>query len=415
MSPSARIWYFIAAVVGLAYCLIEAAGTGDLLIYLAAAADLDSHEDIYLKAYFDGYHYYYSVLFALILNPLWQAPYYWTKFAWLLLNLLMYLAMFRLVATSAFTRRLPGRARKIFLAGVFLFSLRFLHENLHTSQVTILILWCTVYGLRFIGSGRNLSGAALLALGINIKLLPVIFIPYLVYRGHFRAVLFTVLIYAAGMALPYLILEPAYYSYLLKSWWTLINPANTSHVLDVDERSFHGLSTLLSTLLVKEVPDIHALDLRRNIADVPLATLSAILLLVRGALIFFTLYFLRWPPFVGRVSLRRRIVEISYLLLLVPLIFPHQQHYAFLFAVPAFAVVWYYYVSRYNVISREERFTLGGAVILIYLLCNIKLLVGEFTPYYDHYKVLTYGAILLIPGLAWVAPRFGKIRRLMRG
>ena len=42
---------------------------------------------------------------------------------------------------------------------------------------------------------------------------------------------------------------------LISSWWSLINPADKVHNLDVDERSFHSLSTLLATLLVENVPD----------------------------------------------------------------------------------------------------------------------------------------------------------------
>jgi hypothetical protein len=38
----------------------------------------------------------------------------------------------------------------------------------------------------------------------------------------------------------------------------------------------------------------------------------------------------------------------------------------------------------------------------VYLTGNLKLILGEFNRYYEHYKILSYGALLLIPLLAWV-------------
>ena len=42
--------------------------------------------------------------------------------------------------------------------------------------------------------------------------------------------------------------------------------------------------------------------------------------------------------------------------------------------------------------------------ILSYLLCNLSLLLGEFRDYYDHFKILTYGALMVIPLLAICYP-----------
>jgi hypothetical protein len=40
--------------------------------------------------------------------------------------------------------------------------------------------------------------------------------------------------------------------------------------------------------------------------------------------------------------------------------------------------------------------------VVIFLCGNLKILLGEFNRYYEHFKILTYGALLLIPLLAWV-------------
>ncbi|MCE3258698.1 MAG: hypothetical protein K0S12_339, partial [Bacteroidetes bacterium] len=239
--------YFLLAIIAIVWCYIEAADKGDFYIFLSAADDLGDKANIFEKKYVDGYHFYYSVFFALILKPFVGLPYLWVKFTWLLLNLFLFLHLFLLLSRSVFLSKVPGTQRWWFLMIVFIFSLRFLRDNIHASQITILILWCCIYGLYKIVNERPLTGALILALGINIKLLPVVFIPYLFYRGYFKALAYVLLFYFIFLFAPSLFIGHDYNMQLLSTWLHLINPANQNHVLDVDERSFHGLSTLLSS------------------------------------------------------------------------------------------------------------------------------------------------------------------------
>jgi len=99
-------------------------------------------------------------------------------------------------------------------------------------------------------------------------------------------------------------------------------------------------------------------------------------------------------------------IEVSYILLLVPLIFPHQQHYAFLFALPAFSVVAYFLMIKPE--TYKYRKITVALLILIGLSFDLKLLLGEFNAYYDHFKIITYSALLLIPLLAYVSKKISK-------
>lgn len=398
-----KFFFWFLAIASLGWCMIEASGSGDFFIFMQAAGDLPRGLMVYDVIYGDGFHYYYSVLFAIVLRPFYTLPFYGVKVVWLALNLFLYIKMFLLLVSATPVKQLPEKRKNIFLLLVFVFSLRFLHDNIHTSQITILILACCVFGLHYIHRGKAITGAAILALGINIKLLPIVLLPYLVYRGYFKAFGFTILFYATGLLLPSLLIGHDYNMALLDSWWNLINPMNKQHVLDTDERSFHSLSTLLSTLLVKNVPDIYALPLKRNIADVSLETLSRVLLLVRGVLVLFTLWFLKGNLFKPAKTETAGFFELSYILLLIPLIFPHQQHYAFLFSVPAFALILYVLMRDKELLKRTTRLTVSILLALIYLCANLKILLGEFNGYYEHYKILTYGALLLIPLLIWGA------------
>ncbi len=396
------VWTLAILLVAGLYCFIEADGSGDFSIFMSASGGLRAHRNIYEAQYSGFYNYFYSVLFALILEPFYTWPYFWVKLGWLLLNMLLYGRLFQLLARARAVKDLAPKQRNLFLFFVFLFSLRFLHENIHTSQITILILWCSVEGLYRIHRKQATRGSALLALGINIKLMPVVLLPYLLYRGYFKAFGLTCLFYVLSFLAPSLIIGHDYNMQLIKSWAALINPVQPRHVLDVEERSFHGLSTLVATLFVEQVPDVYALPIKRNIADISLSALFKLLLVLRLALIGLTLYFLKWPPFCKAKTTFAAHTEISYLLLITPLLFPHQQHYAFLFITPAFAVALYYVMQQYASFSKKKRLTLASLLFLIYVVSNLKLLLGEFNPYYEHFKILTYAALLLIPLLAWV-------------
>jgi hypothetical protein len=403
--PSGRLWFLFLCVAALVYCALEARGAGDLLIFLSAAADLDGIIDVYTKSYFDGFHYYYSVLFALLLKPLVILPYYGIKFVWLMFNLVLYCHLFVMVMKHPFVQLLSEKKQKVFLFSVFFFSFRFLHENLHASQITILIMWLSICGLKQIFSGKNAAGALLLAAGISIKLLPVILVPYLIYRGYIKATLCALAFYLLMLFLPSLFVGHDYNMFLVESWWARVNPTNSNHVLDVDERSFHGLSTLLSTLLVENAPDMYALQLKRNILNVSESTLFVVLMVTRGLLVMLTLFFLKWPPFIKAKTQWQLFTEVSYLLLVIPLIFPHQQHYAFIFAVPAFTCICYFLAVNYNTLKITKRNTLLATLIVAYLCGNLRTLIGEFNYLYEHFKILTYGALVLIPTLMWVAAK----------
>jgi len=45
-----------------------------------------------------------------------------------------------------------------------------------------------------------------------------------------------------------------------------------------------------------------------------------------------------------------------------------------------------------------------SGLILIYLFTNAHLLLGEFREYYNHYKIITYGGLLMIVLLAILKP-----------
>ncbi len=399
----------LAGIALFIFLYIESQGKGDFFIFLSASQDLFKGENIFEKRYVDSYHYFYSVFFAILLHPFTYLPFHLSKFIWLALNIFFVYRIFQVIKNLLPLHSFSKNQLLLMRIGGFAFSFRFIYENLHHSQTTILLLFLSLQGLQLIFSNKPLTGALLIALGINIKLLPIVLLPYLFYRGFFKAGSLVIVFCISMLLIPALFIGWNYNQTLFNTWLSLINPSSTVHVLDTEERSFHGLSTLLSTLLVQDVPDVYALPIKRNIADVSLENLNTILNCVRLLLIGFSLWFFRSLPFIAVSGLKHQFREVSYLLMLIPLIFPHQQHYGFLFICPAFVFCLYYLIQNKNFLSKVKFYFIMLSCCAIYVVCNLKILLGEYNYYYEHFKILTYGALYLIVVLATCVPKEGQI------
>jgi hypothetical protein len=86
------------------------------------------------------------------------------------------------------------------------------------------------------------------------------------------------------------------------------------------------------------------------------------------------------------------------------MIFPHQQHYAFLLALPAVIYCIYWLFVQRSIISKHKFYLRFILLSIIYICFNLHLLLGEFREYYDHFKIISYGSILLVLVLAMCKP-----------
>jgi hypothetical protein len=394
-----RILYLLIPVALAGFVLFESASQGDFLIYLDASRDLIAGKDVYSSMYNADYHYYYDLIFALVLYPLTFLPLYLSQLIWLSLNAVLIVRIWRIL--SSWLPLTAWNADRIRLLAIscFLFSLQFIRDNMHLGQMSIFMLYICLESVRLINNGSYLKGNALLAFGITVKLLPLIVLLYLFCRGKFKAVAVTVLFACFFLILPGLIIGFEWNNFLLKSRWDLLNPSRSIHILDTTERSFHSLTSFLAVFLVKNTGDPNAMSLPRNITDLSLAALSTVILIARLAFVSGGIYFLLQRDHGLRTS-RSELYGLSYFLLLGPLLFPHQQHYAFFFATPGIAWLLYFYLSGIH----AGRKTFLFCLVLVFFLFNSRILLGQFNNYYDHFKTLTWGILLLIGLLAWAKP-----------
>ncbi|MBL0340112.1 MAG: hypothetical protein IPP71_03835 [Bacteroidetes bacterium] len=237
--------------------------------------------------------------------------------------------------------------------------------------------------------------------------MPIVLVPYLVYRKEFKGAISTLLFSLLFLVLPAIVLGWQWNLNLLTAWWHVINPANAEHLMEL-ELGPHSLTALLPTLLCDTKG---TLPYVRNLFELDTTAATVILNVVRGSLVLFTLYFLKWPPFVTSNSRLNELRELSYLFLLIPLIFPHQQKYSFFLILPAIFYSSYFIILNFNTkmatVSKWKFYVILILCFLSFTLMTLSTdgLIGKnWNQISQYYKTITYGALLLIPLLILCKP-----------
>ena len=391
------------ALIYIALSVGSALDGGDFDVYLDAAIKLNNGQNIYVPPFIKGLQYYYSPLFALVLIPFsWN--FFITELTWLLLSGLMLYRSWSLIK-SYFDLSVLSKKEIIIWTGIsFFFIVRFLLYNISMIQITMFLLWAILESIALIKNNKTLKGSGLLAFAINVKLLPLVVVPYLLYRGYFKSVLYVILFSFVFLFLPALFIGWDFNSFLLKEWWLIINPANSEHLIEASTNS----QSIVGTIPVYITEIEGALPYKRNLFNLSMQTVEIITNLIRLLLVLLALYFLK-SPFKKSVSKISEIRAIGYLLMVVPLIFPHQQKYAFIFLFPMIA-----YLSYYCMVMRKYNRTKSFKVFLVLLLIiSINYtpiigsdIIGRFN--YDlvhHYRLLGISTLLLIVAAVFANPK----------
>ncbi|MEM1319398.1 MAG: glycosyltransferase family 87 protein [Bacteroidota bacterium] len=394
---------FALAMVYVFLCANSVYYGGDFEVYLNAAQRIQSESNIYAAPHFKDLQYYYSPLFATLLIPFsnhWMI----TELLWLLLSGGCFVRTCYLIQNYFDLSPLRPKGQLLWAGISLLLVIRFVLYNISTIQITLFLLWVIFESIQLFGSSRLLWGAVLLALGINIKVLPIILLPYLLYRARFNAFICTVFFVVLFLYLPRVFIGAEYNSYLLSEWWNIINPLNKEHVIeaDINSQSIVGIIPAFFTDI-----SIEGFTRQRNFVNYTAPQVASIINFLRLFLVAFTLYFLR-RPFRSYSHNLQEFRAIAYMCLLVPLVFPHQQKYSFLFLFPMLCYLWYYAV----VLLQHRRSPRIIAYIIMLSIISVVFtpligadLIGRYAYDWIHYyKILGLAALALIPFAVFSRP-----------
>ena len=276
-------------VLLVAYLAILAKEKGDFRCFLEAAGLMREGKNIYGVYLSDGIGlYYYSPLFAMLLVPFTYVPPFIPNLLWLIFSAFLVYRIWKLIREDFDLTAFSKKQINLLIFITFACMIRFLLYNFGLIQMTIFMLWAILESNRLFDQNKPVQGSILLALAINIKLLPLVVLPYLVYRKKYKPFLWTILFLIVFLFLPVLFIGYETNSFLLSEWWHVINPSQKGHQFET-ERGVHSLTALVPTLLMVTEGE---LTMKRNIMNLSPDLVSKITLLVRLLFIVFTLYFL---------------------------------------------------------------------------------------------------------------------------
>lgn len=131
---------------------------------------------------------------------------------WIVLNFGLLLLALRLIALLVYRRDLSLRAASIGLSLAapevlvpLLLSYRYVTGNFDHLQINIAVFALALGGLYLQATRRELGGCLILGAAAAIKVMPVVFIPYLAYRRRYRSAAFTAAATACFSFLPVLV------------------------------------------------------------------------------------------------------------------------------------------------------------------------------------------------------------------
>ena len=398
-----KIGLWVIAILYLVLAISSAFNGGDFDVFIDAAQKISTGQNIYQGPFVKGLQYFYSPLFAVLLIPF-SNYIFITEILWLLLSgFWLYRSWF--LITSFFDKSvLKSTEFRVWVLISFFFIIRFLLYNVAMIQVTIFLMWAVIESLILIKKDKVILGSLLIALIINIKIMPIVIVPYLLYRGYFKTTGFVVIFSVLMLFIPGLVIGFDFNMFLLSEWWAIINPANAEHVLEAEIT----YQSIVGTIPVFITDTTSIVSLPRNFINLEINKVILITNLVRLFFAGLTIWFLG-KPFISERSKISEIRAISYLLLVIPLIFPHQQKYAFIMIFPSVIYLTYYFILRFKFKPGITTYILLGVILLIGVVFTPIIgsdIIGRYN--YDviqHYRILGISAILLVPFLMLASPK----------
>jgi hypothetical protein len=211
-----------------------------------------------------------------------------------------------------------------------------LMANFTYNQITIWLLWMMLEAYRCFQNQKFIWGILLLCLGINIKLLPMVMVPYLLwaYPQPIKHLGIGVLALLIMYCIPAVWLGFGYNADLFKAWWQTLNPVSDVHSIQTYEYGLMDLSATVtkycSAELVYLEPDLHIIDLPK----------SVLFILVNGlrvALLGMAVH-LAWRLKTSAYGVSFQLAVFAAFMALIPMCFPHQREYSYLLLMPMLAI-----------------------------------------------------------------------------
>ncbi len=361
----------------------DTGGFDDFNVFYHAGKRLLNGENIYGEPHHYNLKYFYSVLFAAWMSSMQGIGIVAAKWVWFLLNfILLFRTLF--ILKSLIPEGTKGRLLIFFV--LMLIMAKIILINYVSNQITIVILWTVLEAYVQLKKDKFILAAAIICLGINIKILPVVVVPYMIYIAKDRwrflfAGLSFLLVYTF---LPALLFGWSYNLMLLGEWAKTLNPVSDIHVMQTYEYGILDISSLITKFLSDEPV---YLEPKLNFAswskDQLFLLTNALRVLCLTGAIYLALKVRK--PIAG---LSHHVVVLAAFMALAPLCFPHQREYSFLFYSPLWLVI-----MIINLSIRKWSAWLTFIVLVLFsgLLTWVDFVGRDIVDVFNFYRIITIG------------------------
>jgi hypothetical protein len=319
-------------------------------VFVLASKNLLAGRDF--LAYEFGYAY--PPFFALVSTPFTLLPQALSQFLFYLISFACLVFVVKSAWSLSGGGRLQGPGAKIergehiiFLAAIFCAG-RFLFNALSHMQTDLLLAALVMAGCLALRSGRSFISATWIGLAAAIKCTPLLFAPYLAWRGKWLAALWLVVVAVGVNFLPDLAQRPPSGGYWAVEWYRLyIQPLGRENYVPgswftsiENNQSLAGAVKRILTTTLKRTPA--GMDIVKKKSDLSPAALKAITLILYAMVTIPSAYAM-WrrrrttrPP---RAAPDADALEFSIIMLLMLLLSPNSSRAHFgIMLLPAFCI-----------------------------------------------------------------------------
>ncbi len=378
--------YVLFAIYGLWLLSLKSrdyGGFDDFDVFFNAGKRLLLGENIYGEPHIQNLKYFYSVFFAGILSLLQGSGVVVAKWLWFLIN---FTALFRIL--FLFKQWIPQdvkwKAAIIFL--MLLLCSKIILINFVSNQMTIFILWTVIESYVQLKKDRLVLAAIILCLGINVKILPIVVVPYFIYiaSNRFRFFMYGLLGLMFYTFIPALFIGWDYNWMLIGEWLKTLNPVSKIHVMQTYEYGILDISSLITKYLSDEPV---YLEPKLNVASWSMGQLFVLTNFLRISLLSGAVFlaFKIKQPIKG---LSNELLILSAFLALAPLCFPHQREYSFFFYSPMWLCL---LVMTIKSNSIKDYIVFGCLVLLSGLLTWVDFVGKDMVDIFNFYRITTVG------------------------
>ena len=312
----------------------QTGGMDDFDVFFHSGERLLNGENIYGPPHYYNLKYFYSVLFAGIMGSIQALGINTVKWIWFVINTALFVRVFILLRIHVF--KTEKSSVLIFFFLLLLFG-KIVLVNYTFNQISVLILWTMFEAYHLLKKGHWVWAILILCLGINIKIMPIVLAPYIIVMGKkpFQIILLGLAALLFFLYIPALFIGFETNQFLIGEWLKTLNPVSDIHVMQTYEYGFTDLSSMVTKFLSAEPV---YLEPQVNIADLSRPSLFLITNAIRAALLGSVVY-LAFKAKHAVYGVDKGFVIAAGFMALIPLCFPHQREYSFMFSMPMFAIL----------------------------------------------------------------------------